>query len=58
MSTKRKIKVPNAVEDAAIIAGIGADNDAPEWMPADFARAEPAAKVLPRLFGKETAAEM
>jgi uncharacterized protein (DUF4415 family) len=58
MSTKRKIKMPNAVDDAVINAGITADSDSPEWMSADFARAEPAAKVLPRLFSKETAAEM
>lgn len=58
MSTKRKIKMPNAVDDAAINAGITADPDSPEWMPADFARAEAAARVLPRLFSKETAAQM
>lgn len=58
MSTKRKIKIPNAAEDAAINAGITADPDSPEWIRADFARAEPAAKVLARLFGTEGAAEM
>jgi uncharacterized protein (DUF4415 family) len=58
MSTKRKIKTPNVAEDAAINAGIAADPDNPEWTQADFARAEPAAKALPRLFGKEGAAGM
>jgi uncharacterized protein (DUF4415 family) len=58
MSAKRKIKIPNAAADAAINAGIVSDPDSPEWTRADFARAEPAAKALPRLFGKEGAAEM
>ena len=58
MSSKRKIKIPSAAEDAAINVGITADPDNPEWRPVDFARAEPAAKVLPRLFGKVDAAEM
>ncbi|MBK8742717.1 MAG: BrnA antitoxin family protein [Betaproteobacteria bacterium] len=58
MSTKRKIKKPDAAEDSAINARIKADPDNPEWTRANFARAEPAAKVLPRLFGKQEAAEM
>lgn len=58
MSSKRKIKIPSAAEDAAINVGIAADPDNPEWGRVDFARAEPAAKVLPRLFGKVGAAEM
>ncbi|TAK71650.1 MAG: hypothetical protein EPO19_04225 [Betaproteobacteria bacterium] len=58
MSSKRKIKTPSAAEDAAINVGITADPDNPEWGQVDFARAEPAAKVLPRLFGKVGAAEM
>lgn len=58
MSTKRKIRIPSAAEDVAINAGIAADPDSPEWRRADFARAEPAAKALPRLFGNKGAAEM
>jgi uncharacterized protein (DUF4415 family) len=58
MSTKRKIKIPDAAEDAAINVGITADPGNPEWRAADFARSESAAKALPRLFGKEGAAEM
>lgn len=58
MSSKRKIKTPSAAEDAAINVGITTDPDNPEWGRVDFARAEPAAKVLPRLFGKVGAAEM
>mgnify|MGYP001374493806 FL=1 len=58
MSTKRKIKIPDAAEDAAINAGIAADPDSAKWTRADFARAEPAAKALPRLFGKAGAAEL
>ena len=58
MSTKCKIKKPDAAEDSAINARIKADPGNPEWTRADFARAEPAANVLPRLFGKQEAAEM
>jgi len=58
MSIKRKIKIPKRAEDAAINAGISVDTDSPEWTPADFVRADPAAKVLPHIFGKERAAEM
>jgi len=58
MSIKRKIKIPNPAEDAAINAGIAADPDSAAWTPADFVRADSAAKVLPRLFGEGRAAEM
>ena len=58
MSSKRKIKIPNAAEDAAINVAITADPASPEWTRTDFARAEPAATGLPRLFGKAAAAEM
>ena len=58
MSIKRKIRIPNAAENAAINAGIMADTDNPEWKLEDFARAEPAAKVLPRIFSRQVAAAM
>ncbi|MBK8742750.1 MAG: BrnA antitoxin family protein, partial [Betaproteobacteria bacterium] len=58
MSTKQKIRMPQAAEESAINAGIKADPDSPEWTKADFARAESAAHVLPRLVGKQAAAEM
>lgn len=58
MSIKRKIRIPNAAEDAAINAGIMTDADSPEWKLEDFARAEPATKVLPHIFGKQVAAAM
>jgi uncharacterized protein (DUF4415 family) len=32
--------------------------DSPEWTDEDFARARPARKVLPEIFGKKVAAEM
>lgn len=34
------------------------DDDNPEWMDADFARARPASEVLPELFGTKTAKMM
>jgi uncharacterized protein (DUF4415 family) len=34
------------------------DDENPEWTDADFARARPAAKVLPELFGAEAAAHL
>lgn len=34
------------------------NDENPEWTAADFARAKPARKVLPKLFGAKTAAEM
>jgi uncharacterized protein (DUF4415 family) len=34
------------------------DNENPEWTVEDFAKARPAAEVLPGLFGAEAAAEM
>ena len=34
------------------------DADNPQWSEADFARARPAAEVLPELFGAEQAAQM
>lgn len=34
------------------------DSENPEWTDADFARARPAAEVLPGLFGKKVAKEM
>ena len=34
------------------------DDDNPEWTAEDFARARPAAEVLPELMGTELAAEM
>ena len=58
MSTKRKIRIPDATQDAAINAGIAADADSTEWTRADFTHAAPAAKALPRLFGKKAATEM
>ena len=58
MSTKQKIRMPEAAEESAINAGIKADPDSPQWTKVDFARAEPAASVLPRLVGKQAAAEM
>lgn len=35
-----------------------ADKVNPEWKKSDFAKAKPAAKVLPKLFGKAKAADM
>jgi uncharacterized protein (DUF4415 family) len=34
------------------------DDDNPEWVAADFARARPAAEVLPALFGAQQSAQM
>lgn len=34
------------------------DEENPEWTEADFARARAAAEVLPKIFGKDVAAEM
>ena len=34
------------------------DDENPEWTDDDFARATPAAKLLPKLFGSKVAAEM
>lgn len=34
------------------------DDENPEWTREDFAKARPAAEVLPRLFGAKAAAEM
>lgn len=44
--TDRKVHVPTEAEDAAINAGIAADEDSPELGAEFFAKAKPAAEVL------------
>ena len=40
---------PDDQEEAEIQRGIAADPDAPEWTGEDFARARPAAEVVPKI---------
>ena len=47
--SKRRIRRNTPEEEAAIQAGIDADLDNPEWTEADFARARPAAEIVPQL---------
>src|SRR5690349_23897697 len=42
----RKIRVPTDADDAAINAGIAADDENPEWTQEDFAKAKSAVEVL------------
>jgi uncharacterized protein (DUF4415 family) len=44
---KAKLKRNTPTEEAAVQRGIAVDPDAAEWTAADFARARPAAAVLP-----------
>lgn len=42
----RKIRVPTDADDAAINAGIAADDENPEWTKEDFEKAKSAVEVL------------
>ncbi len=52
---KRKIRLNTREEEAAIQRGIAEDPDNPEWTEEDFARALPAALVMPPEFMAEHA---
>ena len=45
--TRRRAPETTDAEEARLQAGIAADPDNPEWSDEDFARAKPAAEVLP-----------